>query len=339
VPDLSYFGVSFSPALLIPFIVATICSSFKNVGDITICQKAGDLEWKRPEFKSIENGIMSDGITTTIAGLIGGVGQSSSSANIGLALGTRAISRFIAYAAALILVILAFMPKLASFFLEMPAPVMGAALVYMGSFMIVAGLTVIASRMMDARKTFVVGVSLIFGIGAYIMPTAFSNAPPVLLPLFESGLSIATILAIMLNLIVRIGIGKEATLVLKPDDPIANKIFAFMEESGGLFGARQEVISQASHATAQTCDALMGLGIAEGDVKVTLKFDDQNLDVYVGYHGQEFLFPDECPASGDMLEDETAMVKFSGFMIKNLVESASCTCKNGDCTIHLHYDH
>jgi xanthine permease XanP len=339
VPDLSYFGVSFHPALLIPFVVATICSSFKNVGDITICQKAGDLEWKRPEFKSISAGILSDGIATTIAGLIGGVGQSSSSANIGLALGTRAISRYIAYAAGGILIILAFTPKLASFFLVMPAPVMGAALVYMGSFMIVAGLGIITSRMMDARKTFVVGVSMIFGIGVYMMPSAFANAPELLVPVIESGLTLATILAIVLNLIAQIGIRKEATLVLSPTDPIANKVFEYMEQTGEMFGARWDIINKAAHATSQTCDALAGLGITTTAMIVTTRFDDLNLDVNIEYKGQEFLFPEECPSSDAMLEDDSAMTKFSGFMIKNLVDSISCTCKNEVCTIHIHFDH
>jgi xanthine permease XanP len=339
VPDLSYFGVSFHPALLIPFIVATICSSFKNVGDITICQKAGDLEWKRPEFKSISAGILSDGIATTFAGLIGGVGQSSSSANIGLALGTRAISRYIAYAAGGILILLAFTPKLASFFLCMPAPVMGAALVYMGSFMIVAGLGIITSRMMDARKTFVVGVSMIFGIGVYIMPSAFASAPDILVPVVESGLTLATVLAIVLNLIVQIGIRKETTLVVSRTDPIANRIFEYMEQTGEMFGARWDIINKAAHATSQMCDALAGLGVTTTAMIVTTRFDDLNLDIYVEYKGPEFLFPDECPSSDAMLDDDSALTKFSGFMLKNLVDSVDCTCRNGDCTIHIHFDH
>ena len=339
VPDLSYFHVSFSPALLIPFIVATICSSFKNVGDIAICQKAGDLDWKRPDFKTIKDGILSDGITTTLAGLVGGVGQSSSSANIGLALGTRAISRYIAYAAGAILIVLAFTPKLASFFLAMPPPVMGAALVYMGSFMIVAGLGIITSRLMDARKTFVVGVSLIFGIGVYMVPSAFSHAPEMLVPVVESGLSLATILAICLNLIVRIGAKKETSLVLKPDDPVSDKIFKFMEEAGGMFGARKEVMDQASHATAQACDALLCFGLAEGDVGVTAKFDELNLDVDIRYKGKPFVFPDECPAPGSVMDDEESLLRFSGFLIRTYSDSAECSCKNGECTMHIHYEH
>ncbi|MDP3563474.1 MAG: solute carrier family 23 protein, partial [Methanoregula sp.] len=339
VPDLSYFGVSFSPALLIPFIVATICSSFKNVGDISICQKVGDLDWKRPEFSSISNGILSDGITTTVGGLLGGVGQSSSSSNIGLALATRAISRYIAFAAGAILIFLAFFPKIATVFLVMPPPVMGAALVYMGSFMIVAGFGILTSRMLDARKTFVIGVSLMFGIGAYIIPDAFSPMDPLISPFFESGLALATILAICLNMIVRIGVGKEETLVLSASDPMADRVFAYMEMAGETFGARREVIAQASHAVSQTCDALIDFGLSKSDIKITTRFDDLNLDIAIRYHGDTLPLPTCCPSENELLEDETAMVNLSGFLIRNYADAIQSVCKNGDCTISIHYDH
>jgi len=339
VPDLSYFGVSFSPALLIPFVVATICSSFKNVGDISICQKAGDLDWKRPEFSSISNGILSDGITTTVGGLLGGVGQSSSSANIGLALATRAISRYIAFAAGGILIFLAFFPKIATVFLVMPSPVMGAALIYMGSFMIVAGLGILTSRMMDARKTFVIGVSLMFGIGAYILPDTFSHMDPLISPLFESGLAIATILAICLNMIVRIGVGKEEAMVLSIKDPVADRVFTYLEMAGETFGARREVIAQASHAVAQTCVALLDFGLAKSDIRITTRFDDLNLDITIRYHGDTLPLPMHCPSEKEIQEDETAMKNLAGFLIRNYVDSIQSACKNGECTISIHYDH
>ena len=339
IPDFSYFGVSFSFGLLIPFVVATICSSFKNVGDISICQKAGDLDWKRPDFPTISNGILSDGITTTVGGLLGGIGQSSSSANIGLALATRAISRYIAFAAGGILIFLALFPKIATVFLVMPAPVMGAALVYMGSFMIVAGLGILTSRMMDARKTFVIGVSLMFGIGAYILPDTFSHMDPLISPLFESGLAIATLLAVVLNLIVRIGVGKEETLVLSAQDSGADRIFAYMEMAGERFGARREVIVEASHALSQTCDALLDFGLAKGEIRITTRFDDMNLDITIQYHGDPIPLPTHCPSEKEIQEDDTQLINLTGFLIRNYVDTIQAVAKNGDCTISIHYDH
>ena len=56
------------------------------------------------------------------------------------------------------MILLAFLPKLAAVFAVMPDPVMGAILVYVACYMILAGIQVITSRMLDARRIFVVGI-------------------------------------------------------------------------------------------------------------------------------------------------------------------------------------
>ena len=119
-------GWAFDPHLIIPFVVAMLCSSLKSVGDLTTCQKINDAEWKRPNMRNISKGILADSVGCLTAGLLGGVGQSTSSSNIGLSIATGATSRVIAYAVGGLLIFLAFCPKLASVFAIMPAPVMGA---------------------------------------------------------------------------------------------------------------------------------------------------------------------------------------------------------------------
>ena len=85
-PDLEYFGWSFDFFLLVPFLIAIICSSLKSVGDISTCQKINDVEWKRPDMKNIGGGILSDGLSAIVSGLVGGMGQSTSSSNVGLSI-------------------------------------------------------------------------------------------------------------------------------------------------------------------------------------------------------------------------------------------------------------
>src|SRR5512133_2115661 len=47
------YGLSFSTALIIPFIVAALSSALKTMGDLTTCQKINDAGWKRPDMTSI----------------------------------------------------------------------------------------------------------------------------------------------------------------------------------------------------------------------------------------------------------------------------------------------
>lgn len=50
--------------------------------------------------------------------------------------------------------------------------------------------------MIDARKTIIIGVSLIFGLMVDVLPDIFSNVHPWIQPVFSSSLATATLMAI-----------------------------------------------------------------------------------------------------------------------------------------------
>ncbi len=339
-PNPEYFGWSFDFFLLVPFLIAIICSSLKSVGDITTCQKINDVEWKRPDMENIGGGILSDGLSAIVSGLVGGMGQSTSSSNVGLSIGTGATSRRIAFAAGGILITLALFPKLATVFVIMPKPVMGAALIYAVSFMIVAGIQIIMSRMLDARRIFVVGIPLIFGLSVDALPELYENIHhPWLQPIFSSSLFLATMLVIILNLIFRIGIAKRQQLILEPGVDSSEEIFTFMEKQGSAWGARKEVIYRAISAMNELFESVSTLGLAKGKIKADVSFDEFNLDIDLRYDGMQMEFPTMRPAETDLLRDEKATVKLSGFMITQYVDTVKSELKEGLCRVQFHFDH
>jgi NCS2 family nucleobase:cation symporter-2 len=282
-PSLLHEGWSFSAALLIPFLAAATAWSLKTVGDLTICQKINDAEWKRPDMGSISGGILADACGVILSGALGSMGQSTSSSNVGLSIATGATSSRIAYACGGILILLAFVPKLAEVFVIMPSPVIGALLIFVVSFMIIAGIQIIMSRLIDIRKTFVIGISIIFGLSVVMVPGLYQNIHPWLHPLFSSSLSVATLSAIILNLIFRIGIAKSKTLELEPEVDSSEKIFNFMEGQGAAWEARKEVIYRAISATNEFFESVTVLGLANGKIKADVSFDEFNLDIDIHY--------------------------------------------------------
>ena len=173
-------GWAFDANMILPVTIAMLCSGLKSVGDLTTCQKINDSEWKRPDLKNVQKGILADATGCLSAGILGGFGQSTSSSNIGLTIATGVTSRVVAWSTGLILIALAFCPKLSGIFAVMPPPVVGATLIFAVGFMIVAGIQIIMSRMLDARKTFVIGLSLIFGLMVDMLPEPFVNLHPLL---------------------------------------------------------------------------------------------------------------------------------------------------------------
>lgn len=87
----------------------------------------------------------------------------------------------------------------------MPSPVMGAILMFVTSFMLISGVQIILGSGMDARKTFAVGIALIFGLSLDIVPALYAGVPWWLRPLFESSLTLTTVIAVVLNQLLRGG--------------------------------------------------------------------------------------------------------------------------------------
>jgi xanthine permease XanP len=338
-PSFPAGGWSFSGALLVPFLVTALASSLKAVGDLTTCQKVNDAEWKRPDMKSISGGILADACGVMLSGAVGTLGQSTSSSSVGLSIAVGATSRRIGFACGGILIVLAFVPKLAVLFAIMPSPVIGALLFFVASFMIVAGVQILTSRMMDARKTFVVGVSIILGLSVDMLPGVYHNVPAMLLPAFTSSLSVATLSAMLLNLLFRIGIAQRAKLQIDPRADSSEQIFSFMEKQGGAWGARKEVIDRAKSAMNEFIEAVSLLEPSISRIDAEVSFDEFSLDIDMRYDGELMEFPSARPAAADLLGDERAVAKLAGFLIRNYVDQVKSERINGRCRVQFHLEH
>ncbi|MFH0879246.1 MAG: solute carrier family 23 protein [Lentisphaerota bacterium] len=338
-PQFDEFGLSFDAALLVPFLVATLSSALKTMGDLTTCQKVNDTEWKRPDMKCISRGVLACAIGNIISGLFGALGQSISSSNIGLSIGTGATSRRIAYTNGAILILLAFVPKLASIFVIMPTPIMGACLIFAVSFMIVAGIQILMSRMVDARKTFVIGTSIIFGLSVDIVPAAFQDLNPWLKPFFSSSLSVAALSAVLLNMVFRIGIAKHKTIHLAPGADSSETIFAFMEKQGGAWGARREVVYNAMAAMNELIEALAVQAPEAASVSMEVRFDEFNLDVHARYTGPAMDFPAARPDKQDLRLHPEAAARLAGFLVRQYADKITVTQEGSSCHVLLHFEH
>jgi xanthine permease XanP len=338
-PNFSFLKWSFDSSLIIPFAISSLCASVKTLGNITTCQKINDLDWKRPEMQSIKRGLLSDGMGMSLSGLLGGMGQSSASSNIGLSLATGATSSKIAYSTGGILIALAFLPRIAEIFVIMPQPVMGATPIFAVCFIVIIGLQMMMSRMMDSRKIFVLGISLIFGLSVMGLVDVYSQIPNTLVrPIFSSTLYLATLLAIALTFLFRLGLTKKVQLIWEPGKNTTDDIFSFMEIQGAAWGARREVIYKAISALNEIAETVTLLHLAEEKVVVNVRFDEFNLDLSVQYPGKPFPLQDISHSDMDFT-DEGNPSRLSIELIKKLADKVTSDCQGGVCRVMLHFDY
>jgi len=193
--------ITFDSRMIVPFVIIGISGSLKSFGNLLAAQKISQPELKETDFVPIRKGLLADGFSTALAGLLGGMAVDTSSSNVGLAGATKVLSRWISVGAGAIFIILAFFPKLSTALSLIPKPVLGASIVFAGCFMICIGLQQMFSEGWDPRKTFVAGISLFFGLSTAFSPELYARAPHFIQIFFTDPLPTTAILAVILNLV------------------------------------------------------------------------------------------------------------------------------------------
>lgn len=203
--------LSFNWTLLPAFAIVSITGALKSFGNLIMCEKVNDEEWKEPDMSRISGGLVADAACVTVSGLLGGMASDTSASNVAFSSASGATSRRIGFAAGGLFILLAFSPKISGLLSVMPMPVMGAILVFVMCFMILSGMQIILTSGVDVRKTFVIGISLAFALSLDIQPSLYAGVAAWLRPLFASSLTLATVLAVLLNQLLRIGSGEPRT--------------------------------------------------------------------------------------------------------------------------------
>jgi len=337
-PHRAATGISFNATLLIPFILIALAATLKTVGDLTLCQKMNDVEWKRTDMKSVSGGVLANSIGTFISGVIGGVAQNTASASIGLSLATSATSRSLLLPTGLIAIGLAFFPVLAALFSCMPVPVMGAVLVYTACFLVLGGLQVLTTRMLDARRILAVGIALVFGLSVEMAPGLYRDVPEFLRPMFASSAAVATVLVVLLNILFRIGVKKRSGFEIAPADDNLDKITGFMEEQGAAWGMRRDVVSRATDAIYEFVTNASSLQLQSPSVRINTVFDEYHLDVELSYEGMPVELADEAP-SLDAIASGKGIAALSGYIIRQYSDRVKVKQEGDTCTVFLHFEH
>jgi xanthine permease XanP len=335
-PAWEHPGLSFDWRLILPFFVGALASTVKASGVVINCQKVNDPEWKRADMKNVGKGLLADGIGCATSGLLGGMGTSMSASNVGLSMATGATSRSIGYVVGLLFISLVFLPKLSVILTLMPPPVMGASLLYVASYLIASGIQLIMSRMMDSRRTFMVGLSFLAGISVDVIPGLHQSLPLWAAPIMSSSLTVATLLAFSLNLIFRIGISQKACLALSADMDAGAEIYKFLENRGATWGARPAAIEEAKHTLRELVEALFMYGKTTGPVQVEALFDEYNLNIHVNYEGKPMEFPKSPPTEDEIIMDRSSLARMSGFIIQLFAEKVTSTADGDRCTVTIH---
>jgi xanthine permease XanP len=327
-------ALRFDWSLVPAFAVAALASCAKTAGDLTIFQKANDAGWVRPDFAPLRRGVLASGLGNCLAGLFGSMGTGTSTACIGLSMATRTMSRAIALLVGTAAIVLGCIPVIPALFLLIPDPVKGAMVLFVVCFLMVSGFQLITSRMLDERRTFIVGISLSLGLGVQFLPDLYHGLLPQAL---ESGLTIAALTALLLNLIAQLFLVESATLEIPLGRDAAIKVASEIELLGGKWGARREVIMRVVGALTEVTE-LLGQRHAP-KLRLELRFDESSIRVKARFAGPELSLPEIRPEAAILLEKEEGLAFFSGYLVRAFCKSIEQKSADGETTLDMRFQH
>ncbi|NNE50794.1 MAG: purine permease [Sulfitobacter sp.] len=193
------YGFEFSLGAVIAVTLVSIVSAIETVGDTSATTKAG--AGREATDREIAGATYADGLGTAVAGVFGGLPNTSFSQNVGIVGMTGIMSRHVVTIGAIVLILCGLVPKIGAIIASMPLPVLGGGVIVMFGMVAAAGLNVLAEVEMNRRNMVIIAVSLAAGLGLNLVPTAVQYLPGVVRTLATSAVAPTALVAILLNLV------------------------------------------------------------------------------------------------------------------------------------------
>ena len=200
VPQPFKYGVEFSAFAIIGMCLMSLVSAIETVGDISGIAKGGAN--REATDKELSGGTYADGFGSFIAGLFGGLPNTSFSQNVGLISMTGVMSRSVVTLGALFLVACGLIPKVGAVVAAMPISVLGGGVIVMFGMVVSAGINMLSDVHWNRRNMIILAMSLSVGLGIQAVPKSMQHLPDSFEMLMVSGLLPAAAISVILNLLI-----------------------------------------------------------------------------------------------------------------------------------------
>ena len=200
VPQPFKYGIEFSAFAIIGMCLMSLVSAIETVGDISGIAKGGAN--REATDKELSGGTYADGFGSFIAGLFGGLPNTSFSQNVGLISMTGVMSRSVVTLGAVFLVACGLIPKVGAVVAAMPISVLGGGVIVMFGMVVSAGINMLSGVNWNRRNMIILAMSLSVGLGIQAVPKSMQHLPDSFEMLMVSGLLPAAAISMILNLLI-----------------------------------------------------------------------------------------------------------------------------------------
>ena len=323
--DLS-FGATFW-GLLPGFVIVNMATTINSISDAVVIQQ---VAWRRPratDFRVVQGGHYLVVLTNLMAAALGTLPNmigASSSARVML---TGVAARRMGIYGGLILIAVAFSPKLIALAVAAPRPVLVAYTTFMLSLLFVQGMRTVFREAIDGRKASVIGVSLWLGIGFQnqaILPDLLTGT---LGTLFSSGMTVGSVCVISLTLLMENTSRTRKRLNVAMDLSSLPRIDSFLQAFATSAGWNDASINRLRSAGEETLSSLLSqdgaseedarkrliVAVRRADVAIEMEFvattESENLEDKLAYLNEQSERQDEHEISFRLLRHYASSVQ------------------------------
>ena len=174
-----------------------------------------DITGRRIDQRDLAKGLRTDGLGTLIGGIFNTFPYTSFSQNVGLVAVTGIKSRYVCVAGGVILIVLGLLPKMAALVESLPTVVLGGAGLVMFGMVAATGIRILAGVDFKTNRNnpMIVAVSIGIGMIPLIAPNFKQWMPHAIHSLVESGILLASVAAVLLNLFLNGAKQDEAAII------------------------------------------------------------------------------------------------------------------------------
>ncbi|MFS4515799.1 solute carrier family 23 protein, partial [Delftia tsuruhatensis] len=162
----------------------------------------GDMTDRKISQDELTRGLRTDGLGTLIGGIFNTFPYTSFSQNVGLVAVTGVKSRWVCVAGGVILIVLGVLPKMGALVESLPTVVLGGAGLVMFGMVASTGIRILSNVDFQTNRNnaMIVAVSIGVGMIPLVAPNFRQWMPHGIHPLIESGILLASITAVALNI-------------------------------------------------------------------------------------------------------------------------------------------
>ncbi len=199
-----FFLPQFSLSAILMIAPIALVTFIEHLGDISANGAiVGKDFFKEP---GLHRTLLGDGLASLFAGLVGGPANTTYSENTGVLAATRNYNPRTLEIAAVFAVIISFIGYISGFISSIPNAVLGGMCVVLFGMIASVGLRTLVENQVDfrnQRNVLIVGIMLIIAIGGLALPILPESE------LYLSGVALAAIVGIVLNLLLPERLGKQ----------------------------------------------------------------------------------------------------------------------------------